>query len=83
MEPYKRQQRNEKENKPKARGNKAPIGEIRMILRGLVAGGSSKSPTKAYAREVNSVHSQFLPSKMSRNSKSDIVFSEKDVCGIR
>ena len=38
-------------------GKKAPVGEIRMIAGGLVVGGSSKSMRKAYAREVNSVHS--------------------------
>ena len=43
MEPYRRQQRNEKEREPETRGNKAPIGEIRMNSRGLVVGGSSKS----------------------------------------
>ena len=43
MEPYRRQQRNEKEREPETRGNKAPVGEIRMNSRGLVVGGSSKS----------------------------------------
>ena len=83
METYKRQQKDEKEKKPEAGGKKAPIGEIRMISRGLVAGGSSKSLKKAYAREVNSVHSRFLPSKTYRDSKPDIIFSKKDVRGIR
>ena len=41
--------------------NKAPLGEIRMISGELVVGGSSKSLKKAYAREVNSVHSWFPP----------------------
>ena len=43
------------------RGNKAPIGEIRMISRELVTGGSFKSLKKVYAREVNSVHMWFPP----------------------
>ena len=64
-------------------GNKAPIGEIRMISRGLVTRGSSKSLKKAYAREVNSIHSQFPPSKMSRYNEPNIIFSKKDACGIR
>ena len=34
---------------------------------------------KAYAREVNNIHSWFPPLKMSRYNKLDIVFSEKDV----
>ena len=50
-----------------------------MILGGLVAEGSSKSLKKAYAREVNNIHSWFPPSKMSRFNKLDIVFSEKEV----
>ena len=37
----------------------------------------------AYVREVNSVHSQFPPSKALRCSVPDIVFSEKDAHGIR
>ena len=64
-------------------GNKAPIGEIRMILGGLVARGSSKSLKKVYAREVNNVHSRFPPSKMSRYSEPDIVFSKKNAHGIK
>ena len=64
-------------------GNKAPIGEIRMILGGLVARGSSKSLKKVYAREVNNIHSRFPPSKMSRYSELDIVFSKKNAHGIK
>jgi len=54
-----------------------------MILRGLVVEGSSKSLKKVYTREVNSVHSRFSPSKMPKCSESDIVFSERDACGVR
>ena len=39
------------------RGKKTPVGEIRMISRGLVIGRSSKSLKKTYASEVNSIHS--------------------------
>ena len=46
-------------------------------------GGSSKSPKKAYPREVNSVHSWFPPSKTPRYSELDIIFSEKDAYGIK
>ena len=38
---------------------KASVGEIRIILGGLVAGGSLKSLRKAYAREVNSIYSRY------------------------
>ena len=44
--PCRRQQKDEKERELETGGNKAPIGEIRMILRGLVAGGSSESLKK-------------------------------------
>ena len=36
---------------------KASIGEIRKISGGLVMKGSFNSLKKAYAREVNSIHS--------------------------
>ena len=49
-----------------------------MISRGLVAKGSSNSLKKAYAREVNNVHSRFLPSKTPRCNKPNIIFFEKD-----
>ena len=81
--PYRRQQRDEKDREPETGGKKTSIGEIRTILGGLVARGSSKSLKKAYAREVNSVHSQLPPSKTSRCSEPDITFSEKDTSGIR
>ena len=64
-------------------GNKAPIGEIRIILGGLVMEGSSKSPKKAYPREVNSVHLWFPPSKTPRYSELDIIFFEKDAYGVK
>ena len=38
---YRRQQRDEKEKEPETGGNKAPIGEIRMISGVLVVEGSS------------------------------------------
>ena len=38
-------------------GKKSPVDEIRMITGGIVTRGSSRSLKKAYAREVNSVHS--------------------------
>ena len=80
---YGRQQRDEKERELEMGGNKAPLEEIRMIFGGLVAGGSSKSLKKTYAREVNIVHSWFPPSKTLKYSKSNIIFSKKDIRGVR
>ena len=48
-EPYRRQHRDEKERELETKGKKAPIGEIRMILRGLVARGSSNTKTTGIA----------------------------------
>ena len=57
MEPCRQKQKDEKDKEQEMGGKKAPIGEIRMITRALVTVGSSKSLKKAYAREVNNVHS--------------------------
>ena len=54
-----------------------------MISGALIARGSFKSLKKAYVREENSVHSWFPPSKMPRYSEPNIVFFEKDACGVR
>lgn len=54
-----------------------------MIASGPVAGGSSKSLRNSHAREVNSVHSWYLSSKMLRSSELDTLFSMGDACGIR
>ena len=61
LKSYKWQQRDEKNRELETGGKKASIGEIRMISRGLVAGGSSKSLKKACAKEVNNIHSWFPP----------------------
>jgi len=42
-----------------------------------------KSLKKAQGREINNVHSQFLPMKMPRNDEPDIFFSERDSRGIK
>ena len=54
-----------------------------MILGGLVLRGSSKSLKKAYAREVNNVHSRFSPSEAPKYNELKIIFSERDARGIR
>ena len=69
MKPYRHQQKEEKDRERETGGKKAPIGEIRMILGGLIIGGSFKSLKKAYAGEVKSIHSRFPPSKMPRSSQ--------------
>ena len=37
----------------------------------------------AYARDINNIHSQFPPSKMSKYNEPNIIFSKKDARGIR
>ena len=54
-----------------------------MTAGGLVACGSLKSLRNAYAREVNTVHSRYPPSKMLRSSEPNIVFSKRDAHSIR
>ena len=48
-----------------------------------MAGGMLKSLKKPYEREINSVQSRLPPVKMPRNDEPDIVFLERDGCGIR
>ena len=59
------------------------VGEIRMITRGPVAGGSYKSLRKAVQRQVNNVHIKHLIAKHHRTRDEDIVFSERDARGVR
>ena len=58
---------------------KKVMGEIRMIIGGLVAGGSYKSLRKAVQRQFNSVHIKHPIAKHHRSGDEDIVFSERDV----
>ena len=48
-----------------------------------MAGGMLKSLKKAQGKELNSIHTQLPPMKMPKNDKPDIVFLERDSCGIR
>ena len=48
-----------------------------------MAGKTLKSLKKAHEREINSVHSWLALVKMLRNDELDIVFSERDNCGIK
>ena len=54
-----------------------------MISRGLTIDGMLKSLKRPQGREINSVHSQLPPMKMSKNDEPDIVFSERDSHSIR
>ena len=62
---------------------KATVGEIRMITRGPVTGGSFKSLRKAYQRKVNSVHTGHPMTKYRRTKVEDIVFLEHDARGVK
>ena len=48
-----------------------------------MAGRTLKSLKKTQGREINSVHSRFPLMKMPKNDEPDIVFSERDGCGIK
>ena len=82
MKPYRYQRKDDKDRDQEARDSKPPTGEIKMILGGLMAGGTLKSLKKAHEKEVNNVHSLLPPMKMPRNDEPNIVFSERDGCGI-
>lgn len=77
MEPYRCKWKDEKDREQETGAKKAHVGEIRMISKGLVIGGPSKSLKKAYIRELNSIHSQFSSSKTPRSSEPDIFFSKE------
>ena len=83
MEPYKYQWKDEKDRDRAVGDSKPPTGEIKMISGGLTARGTLKSLKKAHEKEINSVHSQLPPVKMPRNDEPNIIFSERDYCGIR
>ena len=83
MEPYRYQQKEDKDRNQEARDSKPPVGEIKTILGGLITGIMLKSLKKAHEREINSVHSRLPSVKMPRNDKYDIIFLERDGRGIR
>ena len=78
MEPYRYQQKEDKDRNQEARDSKPPAGEIKTISGGLMTGGTLKSLKKAHEREINIVHSRLLPMKMLRNDEPDIVFSRRN-----
>ena len=82
-EPYRYQQKNDKDRNQEAEDSKPPAGEIKTISGGLTAGGTLKSLKMAHEREKNSVHSWLPLVKMPRNDKPDIIFLERDGRGIR
>ena len=54
-----------------------------MISGGLMVGRTLKSVRKAHGKEINNVHSRLPLMKMPKNDEPDIVFSERDGCGIK
>ena len=48
-----------------------------------MVGRTLKSVRKAHGKEINSVHSRLPLMKMPKNDEPDIVFSERDGCGIK
>ena len=83
IEPYRYQQKDDKDKDREAGHSKPPAGEIKTISGGLMIGGTLKSLKKSHEREINNVHSPLPPMKMPRNDEPDIVFSERDSCNIR
>ena len=57
------------------------IGEIKTITRGPSTGGSFKSLKKSQQKQVNSIHR--IPPLKQRRTDMDILFSEKDVRGVK
>ena len=55
---------------------KQAVGEIRMITRGSVSGGSYKSLKKNYYRQINNVHIKHSSPKC-RRSESDVITLSK------
>ena len=58
------------------------IGEIRMINRGPIIGGSFKSLKKSQQRQVTSMH-VIHPPKHRRRENLDMVFSDEDAQGVK
>ena len=59
------------------------MGEIRIITRGPVVGGSYKYLRKVVQRQVNSLHVNNPMTKHRNTRNDDIVFSERDLKGIK
>ena len=57
------------------------IGEIKTITGGLSIGGSFKSLSKSFQRQVNSVHR--MPPLKQRQKDQDILFSEEEARGVK
>ena len=59
------------------------VGEIRTITGGPIVGGLYKSLRKEIQRQVNSVHIKHPIVKHHLTRNDDIVFSERDLKGIK
>jgi hypothetical protein len=64
--------------------NREPVGEIHTIAGGFVAGGSSSSRRRAYARKLPSeeILSLERPSKARRTEQDAVTFSSRDEEGV-
>ena len=82
-EPHKYQRKDDQDRTQGVGDSKPATGEIKMISGGLTTGRTLKSLKKAYGKEINNVHSWLPQMKMPKNDEPDIVFSERDDCGIR
>ena len=83
MEPYRYQRKDYQDRTPKVGDSKPPVGEIKTISGGLMVSGTLKSLKKAHGREINSVHLRLPPMKVPNNDEPNVIFLEKDGCGIR
>ena len=60
------------------RGTRAPLGEIRVIIRGSTIAGSSRKARKTYLRMVQSVQITSRLPKLTRVDNSTISISDED-----
>ncbi|XP_030923137.1 uncharacterized protein LOC115950023 [Quercus lobata] len=76
-----KERRDQPQEPPTRRENehpRPPLGDIRMIVGGTTASGSSKKARKTYLRMVQNVQLMRFVPKMARIDKPVIEFTEKD-----
>ena len=82
-EPYSYQWKDDQDRILEVRDSKSLAGEIKAILRGLMAGKTLKSLKKAQRTQIKNVHLRPPLMKMPKNNEPDIVFSKRDSRGIK